>query len=76
MWRKLEEELIIQWGEMIKDMLKNCETSLALSWYSMQDFKLMDPIDAYFWARRYMFAHWFKRKYAKWFYREEELALN
>ena len=37
MWRKLEEELMIQCGEEMRKMLKNCETSLALTWYSMQD---------------------------------------
>lgn len=72
MWRKLEEELMIQCGEDLRKMLKNCETSLALTWYSMQDFKLMDPIDIYLWARKYMFVHWFKRKYGKGFYKEEE----
>lgn len=71
MWRKLEEELMIQCGENLRKMLKNCETSLALTWYSMQDFKLMDPIDIYLWARKYMFVHWFKRKYGKGFYKEE-----
>ena len=72
MWRKLEEELMIQCGEDLRKMLKNCETSLALTWYSMQDFKLMDPIDIYLWARKYMFVHWFKRKYGKGFYKEEQ----
>lgn len=71
MWRKLEEKLMIQGWEMIKEMLKNCETSLALTWYSMQDFKLMDPIDVYLWSRKYMFTHWFKWKYWKGFYQEQ-----
>lgn len=70
MWRKMKEKLMIQCGEDIRDMLKNCETSLALTWYSMQDFKLMDPIDVYLWARKFMFAHWFKRTRGKGFYRE------
>lgn len=70
MWRKIKEKFMIQCGEDIKNMLKNCETSLALTWYSMQDFKLMDPIDAYLWARKFMFAHWFKRTRGKGFYRE------
>ena len=68
MWRKLEEELMVRGWKMIKDMLKNCETSLALTWYSMQDFKLMDPIDAYLWSRRYMFAHWRRWSPKKGFY--------
>lgn len=76
MWRKLEEELMIQCGEDLRKILKNCETSLALTWYSMQDFKLMDPIDIYLWARKYMFVHWFKRKYGKGFYKEEEKAFE
>ena len=70
MWRKIKEKFMIQCGEDIKNMLKNCETSLALTWYSMQDFKLMDPIDAYLWARRFMLAHWFKRSRGKGFYKE------
>jgi len=66
-----EEDLMEKYWIWMRFILLNRPNLLKELWYTLDDLAKLSALDLYFIGRRYMFSHWFKRKFSKWFYKDE-----
>lgn len=71
-WWALEEDLMESYGIGMRFLLISRPKLVKELWYTMDDLAKLSALDLYFIGRRYMFDHWFKRKFNTWFYKDGE----
>jgi len=71
-WWALEEDLMEKYWIWMRFILLNRPNLLKELWYTLDDLGKLSALDLYFIGRRYMFDHWFKRKFNRWFYKDGE----